>query len=76
MRFVLLSQIVCAALHRHCEESDSVRWPPGDTMANPVKFLDAGNDGIKVDQQGNVYSTVRGNEIWITSPGGRRLGTL
>ncbi|MGD0135149.1 MAG: SMP-30/gluconolactonase/LRE family protein, partial [Bryobacteraceae bacterium] len=42
----------------------------------PVKFLDAGIDGIKVDQRGNVYSTVRGNEIWITSPEGKHLGTL
>jgi gluconolactonase len=49
---------------------------PNDTVANPVKFLDAGNDGIKVDLKGNVYSTVRGSEIWITSPEGRRLGTL
>jgi gluconolactonase len=47
-----------------------------DTVANPVKFLDAGIDGIKVDQKGNVYSTVRGNEIWITSPEGKHLGTL
>ena len=49
---------------------------PDDTVANPVKFLDGGIDGIKVDQKGNVYSTVRGNEIWITSPEGKRLGTL
>jgi gluconolactonase len=49
---------------------------PDDTVANPVKFLDAGNDGIKVDRKGNVYSTVRGGEIWITSPEGKRLGTL
>jgi len=49
---------------------------PDDTVANPVKFLDGGNDGIKVDRAGNVYSTVRGNEIWITSPQGKRLGTL
>jgi gluconolactonase len=28
--------------------------PPDDTVANPVKFLDAGNDGIKVDRNGNV----------------------
>jgi len=48
---------------------------PDDTVANPVKFLDGGNDGIKVDQKGNVYSVVR-NEIWITSPEGKRLGTL
>jgi len=49
---------------------------PDDTVANPVKFLDAGIDGIKVDQKGDVYSTVRGNEIWITSPQGKRLGVL
>ncbi len=47
-----------------------------DTVANPVKFIDAGLDGIKVDRRGNVYSVVRGNEIWITSPEGKRLGTL
>jgi gluconolactonase len=49
---------------------------PDDTVANPMKFLDAGIDGIKVDQKGNVYSTVRGSEIWITSPDGKRLGVL
>ena len=49
---------------------------PDDTVANPVKFLDAGIDGIKVDRKGNVYSTVRGSEIWITSPEGKHLGTL
>jgi gluconolactonase len=49
---------------------------PDDTVANPMKFLDAGIDGIKVDQKGNVYSTVRGSEIWITSPEGTHLGTL
>ena len=49
---------------------------PNDTVANPVKFLDAGLDGIKVDQRGDVYSTVRGSEIWITSPEGKHLGTL
>jgi gluconolactonase len=48
---------------------------PDDTVANPVKFLDGGNDGIKVDLKGNVYSIVR-NEVWITSPDGKRLGTL
>jgi gluconolactonase len=48
---------------------------PDDTVENPVKFLDGGNDGIKVDLKGNVYSIVR-NEVWITSPDGKRLGTL
>lgn len=47
-----------------------------DMVAHPMKFLDAGIDGIKVDQKGNVYSTVRGSEIWITSPEGKRLGVL
>jgi|SRR5581483_4003889 len=49
---------------------------PDDTVANPTVFLDAGNDGIKCDRAGNVYSVVPGNEIWITSPEGKHLGTL
>lgn len=48
---------------------------PDDTVANPMKFIDAGNDGIKVDVRGNVYSSVR-DEVWITSPEGKHLGTL
>ncbi len=58
--------------------SKTIRYDvlPDDTVANPVKFLDAGIDGIKVDQKGNVYSTVQGSEIWITSPEGKHLGTL
>jgi len=47
-----------------------------DTVANPAPFIEAGNDGIKVDRNGNVYSTVQGNEIWITSASGKHLGTL
>jgi gluconolactonase len=49
---------------------------PDDTVANPRLFISAGIDGIKVDRKGNVYSTVQGNEIWITSPEGKHLGTL
>ena len=53
---------------------------PDDTVANPVKFIDAGNDGIKVDERGNVYSVAlsasRESEVWITSPEGKHLGTL
>ena len=49
---------------------------PDDTVANPKSFLDAGNDGMKVDAKGNLYSTVQGNEIWISSPDGKHLGTL
>ena len=47
-----------------------------DTVANPTPFLDAGNDGMKTDRNGNLYTTVQGNEIWITSPEGKHLGTL
>jgi gluconolactonase len=49
---------------------------PDDTVANPKVFLTEGIDGMKVDQQGNLYSTVLGSEIWITSPEGKHLGTL
>lgn len=49
---------------------------PDDTVANPVTFIEAGNDGIKTDNAGNVYSVVQGNELWITSPSGKHLGTL
>lgn len=49
---------------------------PDDTVANPKVFIDAGNDGMKVDRDGNLYSTVQGNEIWITSPTGKHLGTI
>ena len=35
-----------------------------DTVVNPKVFLDAGNDGMKVDRNGNLYSTAAGNEIW------------
>jgi len=49
---------------------------PDDTVTNPTPFLEAGNDGIKVDRNGNVYSTAQGNEIWISSPEGKHLGTL
>ncbi|HXP84753.1 MAG TPA: SMP-30/gluconolactonase/LRE family protein [Bryobacteraceae bacterium] len=35
---------------------------PDDTVANPTVFIDAGNDGIKVDRMGNVYSVVQGND--------------
>jgi gluconolactonase len=47
-----------------------------DTVANPKVFLEAGIDGMKVDQKGNLYSTIQGSEIWITSPEGKHLGTL
>ena len=52
---------------------------PDDTVANGVEFLDVeGNDGLKVDVNGNLFSTTGAGpgEVRITSPEGRRLGTL
>src|SRR5688572_24348426 len=52
---------------------------PDDTVSNPVEFADvAGNDGLKTDTQGNVYSTSGAGpgEVRITSPAGKRLGVL
>jgi gluconolactonase len=50
-----------------------------DTVGNPIEFADvAGNDGLKTDLQGNVYSTSGAGpgEVRITAPDGRRLGLL
>jgi len=51
---------------------------PDDTVANPRPFIPAGNDGMKTDLKGNLYSTnaVGPGEIWITSKEGKHLGTL
>lgn len=52
---------------------------PDDTVANPMEFLDVeGNDGLKVDVNGNVFSTTGAGpgEVRITSPEGKRLGSL
>ena len=52
---------------------------PDDTVANSTEFLDVeGNDGMKVDGNGNVFSTTGAGpgEVRITSPEGKRLGTL
>lgn len=51
---------------------------PNDTVANGKLFIPAGNDGMKTDRKGNLYSTnaVTPGEIWITSPEGKHLGTL
>ncbi len=51
---------------------------PDDTVANPRVFIEAGNDGIKTDNQGNVYqvSPAGQGEILITAPNGKRLGTI
>jgi gluconolactonase len=53
---------------------------PDDTIANPTEFADVmGNDGMKTDMPGNLYSTsggFGGGEVRITSPDGKRLGLL
>ncbi len=51
---------------------------PDDTVANPRVFIEAGNDGIKTDNQGNVYqvNAVGQGEILITASSGKRLGTI
>ena len=55
---------------------------PDGTLANGQVFTDmnsdplpGGTDGMKVDQQGNVYCTGAGG-IWIISPSGKHLGTI
>jgi len=52
------------------------------TLTNGRLFFDMTNapgddalDGLKVDQQGNVYSTGPGG-LWIISPAGKQLGLL
>jgi gluconolactonase len=50
-----------------------------DTIGNPQEFADVqGNDGLKVDKAGNVYTTSGAGpgEVRIFSPEGKRLGTL
>ena len=58
----------------------TLRWDvqPDGSIANPKAFIPAGNDGMKVDRKGNLYSTnaVGPGEVWITSPEGKHLGTL
>jgi gluconolactonase len=52
---------------------------PDDTVTNRREFADVmGNDGMKVDQKGNLYSTSGAGpgEVRITSPEGKRLGVL
>jgi gluconolactonase len=51
---------------------------PDDTVANPRVFIEAGNDGMKTDNQGNVFqvNAVGQGEVLITAPSGKRLGTI
>ena len=55
---------------------------PDGTLTDGKLFFDATSDtrsgapdGMKVDQQGNLYSTGPGG-IWIFSPDGKHLGTI
>lgn len=55
---------------------------PDCTLSNSTLFFDMTNapgddalDGLKVDQQGNVYSTGPGG-LWIISPEGKQLGLI
>jgi gluconolactonase len=55
---------------------------PDCTLTHSTLFFDMTNapgndalDGLKVDQQGNVYSTGPGG-LWIISPGGKQLGLI
>jgi len=55
---------------------------PDCTLTDSTLFFDMTNapgndalDGLKVDQQGNVYSTGPGG-LWIISPGGKQLGLI
>jgi gluconolactonase len=52
---------------------------PDDTVTNATEFIDVdNNDGMKVDANGNVFSTTGAGpgEVRITSREGKRLGTL
>ena len=52
---------------------------PDDRVANRREFADMeGNDGMKTDRVGNLYSTTGAGpgEIRITSAAGQRLGTI
>jgi gluconolactonase len=50
---------------------------PDGTIGNRRLFLDMTmrSDGMKVDEQGNVYASGPGG-VWIISPEGKHLGTL
>lgn len=52
---------------------------PDGTVHDGMEFLRVeGNDGLKVDRNGHVFSTTGAGpgEVRITAPDGRRLGTL
>ncbi|MBV9398377.1 MAG: SMP-30/gluconolactonase/LRE family protein [Bryobacterales bacterium] len=51
---------------------------PDGIIANRKLFIEAGNDGMKTDRQGNLYAVnaVGPGEVWIVSPEGKHMGTL
>lgn len=58
------------------------RVQPDGTLTDPKLLFDAtsdhrlgGPDGIKVDEQGNIYGAGPGG-VWILSPEGKHLGTI
>lgn len=46
-----------------------------DTIANGRVLIETSTDGMKVDTQGNLYTTSEGG-VWIISPEGKHLGTI
>jgi gluconolactonase len=55
---------------------------PDGTLANGKKLIDLNGstergitDGMRVDQNGNIYETGPGG-VWVISPDGRHLGTI
>jgi len=47
----------------------------GRVFADMTSKIDGLADGLKVDRQGNVYTTGPGG-VWILSPTGKHLGTI
>jgi gluconolactonase len=46
-----------------------------DTVANHRVLIETSSDGMKVDEEGNLYTTSHGG-VWIISPEGKHLGTI
>jgi gluconolactonase len=49
-----------------------------DTITNRQLFVNAGNDGMKTDPNGNLYlvNPAGQGEVWIVAPDGKHLGTI
>lgn len=46
-----------------------------DTIADGRQLIAVGTDGMKVDTQGNLYTTSEGG-VWVISPQGKHLATV